>query len=170
MAFVGAAIIAPGFEPIAKTAQAVVLRQPKAAARGVISMVVGYVLLSAVAFLTMLLLSRLDGHAHATLLKQPVLRTLTEVHTTALLMSGAAAVAGIIMIVSLRDLYVVGPLIVLVLISNVSLTGAALALGEGRLALAALERAAIDAAAILVLGGGVFYWKQRGFHKRRPLA
>jgi len=85
------------------------------------------------------------------------------------LRAGAAAVAGIIMIVSLRDLYVVGPLMVLVLISNVGLTGAALALGEFRLALSALERAGVDVAAILVLGGAVFYWKQRGFHRRRPL-
>jgi hypothetical protein len=69
----------------------------------------------------------------------------------------------------LRDLYVVGPLMVLVMISGVALVGAALARGEGMLALAALERVGVDVALIVGLGAGVFAWKQRRFHRRRPL-
>ena len=83
--------------------------------------------------------------------------------------SGCAAVAGILMVVSLRDLYVVGPLMVLVMISGVALVGAALARGEASLALAALERVGVDVALIVGLGAAVFAWKQRRFHRRRPL-
>jgi hypothetical protein len=169
IAFVGAAIIAPAFEPAAKLTQGLVLRQMKVCGRALVSMAVGYAVLCATAFVTMTVLSRLDDHAHATLLAQPALKPLTEFLAPPLLMSGAAAVAGIVMIVSLRDLYVVGPLMVLVLISNLSLAGAALALGEGGIALGALGRLAGDLVLIVVLGGGVFYWKQRAFHRRRPL-
>jgi hypothetical protein len=78
--------------------------------------------------------------------------------------------AGVIMVVSLRDFYVVGPLMLLVLISGVALAGAALALGEGGIALGALGRTGCDLGLLVVLGGAVFHWKQRHFHRRRPLA
>lgn len=169
IAFVGAAIIAPAFEPVAKLTQGLVLRQAKVCGRALLSLAVGYAVLGVTAFLTMALLSWLDGHAHAKLLAQPVLKPLTEFQTPPLLMSGAAAIAGIMMIVSLRDLYVVGPLMVLVLITDLTLTGAALALNETGIALDALRRVGADVLLIIVLGGAVFYWKQRRFHRRRPL-
>jgi hypothetical protein len=169
IAFVGAAIIAPAFEPVAKLAQGLVLRQKNVCGRALASIAIGYAVLCATAFLTMTVLSRADEHAHATLLSQHVLTPLTTLQLPPLIMSSAAAIAGIVMIVSLRDLYVVGPLMVLILISNTALTGAGLALGEFGLTLRALCRVGIDVLLIIVLGGGVFYWKQRGFHRRRPL-
>jgi hypothetical protein len=169
IAFVGAAIIAPAFEPVAKLAQGLVLRQATVCGRALLSMAVGYTVLGVTAFLTIALLSRFEPHAHATLLAQPVLKPLTQFHAPPLLMSGAAAIAGIMMIVSLRDLYVVGPLMVLVLITDLTLTAVALAFDERSLAFDALSRFGSDVLLIVVLGGAVFYWKQRRFHRRRPL-
>jgi Domain of unknown function (DUF389) len=170
IALVGAAIIAPAFEPVAKLAQGIVLRQWTICGRALISIATGYAVLCAAAFVTTTLLSWLDGRAHAKLLAQPVLEPLTTLQPGPLLMSAAAAVAGIVMVVSLRDLYVVGPLMVLVLISNLSLVGAGLALRDLPVALGSLGRLGCDIALIVVLGGGVFAWKQRAFHRRRPLS
>jgi hypothetical protein len=109
------------------------------------------------------------GALQAKLLAQPVLRIFTHVEAGSLVTSGCAAVAGILMVVSLRDLYVVGPLMVLLPISGVSLIGAALALGQPRVAWGALGRVGVDLVLIVILGAAVFYWKQHRFHRRRPL-
>jgi hypothetical protein len=170
IAFVGAAIIAPAFEPVAKLAQGIVLRQLSVCGRALASMAVGYTVACAAAFVTVLALSWGDaGRLHEVVRGQPVLQGLIHFRAPPLLMSAAAAAAGVVMIVSLRDLYVVGPLMVLVLLPNITLVGAGLALHDGMLALAALRRLGADLLLIVVLGGGVFYWKQRGFHRRRPL-
>src|SRR5436190_6535710 len=156
IAFVGSAIIAPAFEPVAKLAQALVLRQLRVSGRALLSIAVGYAVVCAAAFLTMTALSwGHGGHAHATLRAQPVLQPLTHFGAAPLLMSGAAAIAGVVMVVSLRDLYVVGPLMVLVLLPNLTLIGGGLALRDLDLALAALRRLALDLALIVALGGGV---------------
>jgi hypothetical protein len=170
IAFVGASIIAPGFEPIAKLTQGLVLRQAMVCGRALLSLLVGYSVLCAAAFLTVAALSLVaPQRPHVTLLEQPGLASLTRLELAPLVTSACAAIAGIVMVVSLRDIYVVGPLMVLVLISGVALVGSALALGEGRLAVGALRRVGCDLGLIVVLGGGVFYWKQRHFHRRRPL-
>jgi hypothetical protein len=171
IAFVGSAIIAPAFEPVAKLAQAIVLRQLNVCGRALSSLAVGYGVAIAAAFLTITALSWGDvGHTRNGLLERPVLDALIHVSAPPLLMSGAAAIAGVVMIVSLRDLYVVGPLMVLVLLPNITLVGAGLALRDGALALAALRRLGLDVLLVVVLGGAVFYWKQRAFHRRRPLS
>jgi hypothetical protein len=171
IAFVGSAIIAPAFEPVAKLAQAIVLRQFKVCARALSSIAVGYGVAIAAAFVTMTALSWGDGgHARDVVHGQPVLESLIHFRPPPLLMSGAAAIAGIVMIVSLRDLYVVGPLMVLVFLPNIALVGASLAFRDGALAVGALGRLGLDVLMVIVLGGAVFYWKQRAFHRRRPLS
>ena len=47
VAMVGAAIIAPGFEPIAKLAQAIVLKRPRVVLHALRSVVIGYSILAA---------------------------------------------------------------------------------------------------------------------------
>jgi hypothetical protein len=170
IAFVGASIIAPGFEPVAKLTQALVLRQWRVCLHALWSILAGYALLLAAAFLVTLTLSLAGGRGVAERITgQPVLGPLAHFDAAAVLASAAAAIAGILIVVSLRDLYVVGPLMVLVLIPGVALVGAALAIGEKSLALGALRRVGADLGLIIVLGAGVFYWKQRAFHRRRPL-
>jgi len=171
IALVGSAIIAPGFEPVAKLAQGLVLAEAKICARAVLSLLVGYAVLLAAAFLVTAALGLFDGgHTRATLRAEPVVAALTGLEPAPLMASACAAAAGILMIVSLRDLYVVGPLMVLVLIAGVALVGAALATGQGTLALGALRRLGADLALVLLAGIVIFFWKQRRFHRRRPLA
>jgi hypothetical protein len=171
IALVGAAIIAPGFEPLAKLAQGLALRQGRLCVRGLLSVGVGYGALCAAAFLTVLALSWAGvGDARVALTSEGVRGPLTEIEPIGTLASAGAAIAGIMMVVSLRDFYIVGPLMVLVLISGMALAGGALAVGEGGVALAAVERVGVDVVLLLGLGAGVFYWKQRSFHRRRPLS
>jgi hypothetical protein len=172
IAFVGASIIAPGFEPIAKLAQGLVLRETKICLRALLSLLVGYAVLFAAASLFIFGMSLLTSsdRPHAALMAQPVLGPLTHLAVAPVVTSACAAVAGIIMVVSLRDLYVVGPLMVLVTIPGVALAAAALVTGEASIALGAMKRVAADFALIVILGAAVFYWKQRSFHRRRPLS
>ncbi|HEY8923787.1 MAG TPA: DUF389 domain-containing protein [Polyangia bacterium] len=170
VAMVGAAIIAPGFEPIAKMAQAIVLKRPYVVLRAFRSVVVGYAVLAAAAAALTFAAGALRLAPQPPHVVPPeTARYLARLEAAPIVTSACAAVAGVLMVVSLRDLYVVGPLMVLVLISGVALVGAALARGEGRLAVAALERVGVDVALIVGLGAGVFAWKQRRFHRRRPL-
>jgi len=171
IAFVGAAIIAPGFEPVAKLTQGLVLGAPRLCLRAVISMLVGYAVLFGAAALLMVALGLVHpGHPRQVIMAQPSLTAFTHYDPASLATSAAAAIAGIMMVVSLRDLYVVGPLMVLVAVSGVALAGAAVTIGQPALALRALGRVGVDLLLIVVLGGGVFYWKQRLFHRRKPLA
>lgn len=171
IALVGAAIIAPGFEPLAKLAEGLALRQGKLCLRAMLSVLVGYGALFAAAFLTILALSLSGvGEPRSALTAEAVLGPLTRIEPISTITSACAAVAGILMVVSLRDFYVVGPLMVLVTIAGIALAGGALAVGETGVALGAMRRVGVDATLLLLLGGGVFYWKQRSFHRRRPLS
>jgi hypothetical protein len=171
IAFVGASVVAPGFEPLAKLTQGLVLRKMAVCGRALISLTVGYGVLLAAAFLVAVGFAVFgDTDVHAVVLKQPMVAQLTGLHAAALVVSAGAAVAGFIMVVSLRDFYVIGPLMLLVMISGVSLVGVALAVREPGIALGALGRVGADVILILVLGALIFIWKQRQVHRRRPLA
>jgi hypothetical protein len=166
---VAASIIAPGFEPLAKISQGIALGRGRTALRGGVAALVGYATLIAAAALTILILGRVGQAAPERLHMQPLLEALTTFGAAPLVTSACAAIAGVMMVVSLRDIYVVGPLIALVLIPGAALVGAALAIGDGALALRALGRVGADAALVVVLGVGIFIWKQRHIHHRAPL-
>src|SRR2546430_382257 len=68
VALVGASIIAPGFEPVAKLAQGIVLREFKICGRALRSLVVGYAVLVAASFAVTFSLSlAYPGRPHAVL-------------------------------------------------------------------------------------------------------
>jgi hypothetical protein len=170
IAFVGASIIAPGFEPVAKLTQGLVLRAPRVCWQAVLSIFVGYAVLFGAALAMIAGLGLLHpGHPHHAIMELPVLKVFTGFEAAPLAITAAAAIAGMIMVVSLRDLYVVGPLMVLVMVPGMALAGAGTAIGEPAVALRALARVGLDVLLIVVLGGGVFFWKQKAFHRRRPL-
>jgi hypothetical protein len=170
IAFVGASIIAPAFEPVAKFTQALVLRNFAVCGRALLAIAVGYAVLFLGALGVFFALSRADvDHYRALLHAQEVVPELM-LRLGPLVTSAGAAIAGIIMVVSLRDLYVVGPLMVLVIIPGLALAAASLAVADVSTALGALRRVGADLGLVVVLGGGVFLWKQRSVHRRRPLS
>jgi Domain of unknown function (DUF389) len=169
IAFVGASIIAPGFEPAAKLAQGLILGRARVCWRALTSLLLGYAVLGAAAAGLTAIASLLHAGAPRAQVTTDALAWLERLEVIPVAASACAAVAGVLMVVSLRDLYVVGPLMVLVMIPGVALMGAALAVGEWRIALEALTRVGVDMALVVALGAAVFAWKQRAFHRRRPL-
>jgi hypothetical protein len=169
IAAVAASIIAPGFEPVAKISQGIALGRGHMVGRGALAVLAGYATLIAAAALTTLLLAGLGEANDAHLRAQPILSSLTTFGARPLLTSACAAIAGAMMVVSLRDVYVVGPLIALVLIPGAALVGVALALHDTDLALRALTRIGADIALVIGFGIGVFFWKQKHIHRRDPL-
>lgn len=169
-AFVGSAVIAPGYEPFAKLAQGLFFRQGFVIRRALLACLCGYVLIGLGGALTQWLLLRTGGSSAAVLASVPSLESLATPHLKPTFVSVCAALAGALMIVTQRDLYIMGPLIVLVLIPGASLAGAALVSGNGSLAADALLRVGLDALAILVVTLLVLFWKQKRHHQRQPLS
>jgi hypothetical protein len=169
IAFVGASITSPGFEPLAKVSQGVVLRRSSMAMHGATATLAGYAVLTASAAASFGLLLLLGETSHRQLLAEPIVSSLTSWHAHSLLPSVAAAAAGGLMIASLRDAYVVGPLMVLALVPAAGLAGVSLACGDLRLATTALARTGVDMFFVLVLVIGVFAWKQKTKHRRALL-
>lgn len=169
IAFVGASITSPGFEPLAKIGQGVVLRRGAMVGHGLLAALVGYAVLILAALATFAALVSLGETTRAHLVAEPITSALTSWHARSLLPSMIAATAGGLMVASLRDSYVVGPLMVLALIPAAGLVGASLACGELALAGSALGRMALDMAFVPAMTAVVFAWKQRSKHRRSML-
>jgi Domain of unknown function (DUF389) len=169
IAFVASAVIAPGFEPIAKIPLGLALRRWRVLRRGLVSTGAGYAVLVAAAALTFLLL-RLTGAATVeALVENPEVGRLSHPGAGELLVSACAAAAGMTMIVAYRRSVIAGPLIALVLVPAAATIGAALAGGQTALALEGLERLAIDAVLVVLLGASVVLAKQALVHRRAPV-
>jgi len=157
IAMVGASIIAPGFDGIAGISLGLVLRRWKVVGRAAVAALTTYAVAIAAAGATHVAL-RAAGAAGKGLEDRTVIELLA-VGPPTLAISAA----------SLRDIYVVGPLMALVLIPSASFFGCALATGSWSIAAEALRRLAIDAAFVVAASAVIFWVKQRTVHKRRPL-
>jgi hypothetical protein len=168
IAFVGASITSPGFEPLAKISQGLVLWRKSMVLHGAVAAAAGYAVLVGASALTFSALAALGEADHGHLV-QPFAHSLATFEAHALLPSVCAALAGGVMVASLRDTYVVGPLMVLALIPAASLVGAGVALGDFTLAARAGARGGLDVLFVLALVALVFYWKQLTKHRRSLL-
>lgn len=169
VAFVASAVIAPGFEPLAKIPLGLALRNWNVVRRGLVSAGVGYAVLVLGAALMFLVL-RLGGAATVgELVGNPEVHHIEDPTLKELLLSACGAVAGIVMVLAFRRSVIAGPLIALILIPAAALIGAALAAGRFGLAYQGLERLFIDAALIVGLGTLVVLFKQATVHRRSPL-
>ncbi|MFD2937140.1 DUF389 domain-containing protein [Spirosoma flavum] len=170
MPFVAAAIIAPGFEPIAGIALSVVLRRWQVMGRALMSSLVGYTTIIASSSLTFWFLqtigetdiSKFAGSAEVYHLANP-----TAVDT---LLSICGTLAGAIIMSSFRKSVIAGALIAMVIINAAAMIGIGLVCGRYDLAGQGLQRFGFDIALILLACGLVFWAKQRFFHHRRPVA
>lgn len=167
---VASSVIAPGFEPLAKIPLGLGLRNWPVVRRGLVSAGLGYAVLVAVAALTFLVLRAGDATTTAELIENPEVHRIEQPTPKELLVSGCAAVAGLVMVLAYRRSVIAGPLIALTLIPAAALIGAGLAAGEPGLAYQGLERLLVDAALIVVLGASVVVVKQATVHRRRPMA
>lgn len=169
LAIVAAAVIAPGFEPLAKVPLGLVLGRWEVVRRGLFSAGVGYAMLVLAAGLAFAMLRAVGGVGVEEFATNPEVKRLGHPTAGEALVSACAAVAGAVMIAAYRRSVIAGPLIALVLVHAAAAVGVALACGRFDLAGNGLLRLGMDVAIIVVLCAAVFAIKQAAVHRRRPL-
>lgn len=169
IAFVAASIIAPGFEPLAKIPLGIVLGRWNVVGRGLLSSVVGYAVLILTAALVMFILFATRSVEVSELVGNPEVKNLSSPKLKEMIVSGAAAVAGMVMIASYRRSVIAGPLVALVIIHAAATIGAGLAARQTNLMLEGVERLGLDVLFIFAAGLLVFFVKQVIVHRRKPI-
>ena len=169
IAFVAASVIAPGFEPLVKIPLGLVLRRWAVLRLGLVSASAGYATLVLAAALTFVCLRAAGGAELKEFVDNPEVQRLGHPTAKDLVVSGAAALAGAVMVAGFRRSVIAGPLIALVTVHAAAATGVALVVGRFDLAGSALGRLGLDVALILPLCAAVFALKQAFVHQRRSL-
>jgi hypothetical protein len=169
IAFAASAIIAPGFEPLAKIPLGIVLGRWHVAWRGLTASLAGYAVLILSAALVMFILLQTGSVELSELVKNPELKHIAHPTLKEFTVSGAGAIAGMIIISAYRRSVIAGALIALVIIPAAASIGAGIAAGERHIIYNGLERLGIDVLFIIVAGLIVFWLKQVFVHRRKPL-
>ena len=169
VAFVASAIIAPGFDSMTKVPLGLVLKRWPLVWHGLKSALAGYAVLVLAAALTMALLVAVGETSAAKLAANPEVEHLAHPKWMELLMAGAGALAGVVILAAFRRSFQAGPLIAMAFIPAAALIGAGLAVGHFDLALEGLERFGADWGFIVALGVPFLWLKQVLLHKRQPL-
>ena len=169
LSFVAAAIVAPGFEPLAKVSVGSTLRRWGAAARGLGSAALGYLVLALAAAIVLAVLRLAGAVTVGGFVHNHEVKALAHPALRGVLLSACGALAGMIMLTTYRQYLLPGALIALLIIESAALVGASLAAGEPALALGALGRFLISAALILGAGVVVVGLKQAIVHQRKPM-
>ena len=169
IAFAAAGIIAPGFEPLAKIPLGAVLGRWVVVRRGAVSSLVGYAVLIATAALVMFILLQTGSVEPVELVGNPEIEHIAHPTLKELIVSGAAAFAGVLIIAAYRRSVIAGALIGLVVVPAAASTGAGLAAGERHIIRNGFERFGVDVLFIVAAGLIVFWLKQVLVHRRKPL-
>lgn len=169
VATIAAAVIAPGFEPIAKIPLGLVLRRLEVAKLGLLSSLAGYAVLAAAAAAAFLALWAGGAIRPDDFFAGPAAEHLAHPSAPDLLISFCGALAGIVIQAAYRRSVIAGALIAMRMIDAAAALGISVAAGQPAFAMQALERLGLDVAFILVAGAGVFWVKQQMVHRRTPL-
>lgn len=169
VAYVASAVIAPGFEPVAKLPLGMVLRRWPVFSAGLWSTLAGYAVLILTAALTYFALVAFTGLTPDKFLEGDALKHTLDPSGDIIATSLAGAFAGAVILASYRRSVIAGALGAMRLIEAARVCGVALALGRLDLAGASLQRFGLDMAFVLGAGLLVFSAKQMFVHRRRPL-
>jgi uncharacterized membrane protein len=134
-----------------------------------VSSVVGYTALILAAALTMLILLATHNVEVSEIVSNPEVKNIAEPKLKEMIVSGVAAVAGMVMIAAYRRTVIAGPLVALVLIPAAALVGAGVAARRTNLAFEGIERWGLDVLFIIAAGLLVFFVKQLFVHRRKPI-
>ena len=166
---IGAMVIAPGFEPLLRIPFGFVAGPRVLASRGLLSSVVGYLLLALGAALTLLLLQAIDLGQPADLEARSWVRYWSEVTPSGALLSFLAGLAGAMVVTAQRPVLSAGVMIALALIPAASIAGMALIAGDPALAGRGLVRWSLEVAAVILAGALVLGLKQTFLHRRNAV-
>ncbi len=166
-AFLGSALLAPAYEPLAGFSFGVALKRGDIMRRAAWSAFCGYIALVLSAALTF------GGFVFAgvttaeELASNPAIETLSHPGAKGIAFTIAGSLAGMILMTAYRRSVIGGALMLLAIIPAASLAGAGAACGRWDLAKEGVERVLLDVAAIWICGALVVWLKQRFVHKRK---
>ena len=169
ISFVAAAIIAPGFDPIAKIPMGLALRRWDVARSGLTSAGAGYLALVLSTALTFLVLYLTGVATVEQFVGDPEVETLAHPTLRDVLLSACGAVAGVTMMLTYRLYLIPGALIALEIIEAAAMIGVALAAGNLALTYQGVERLGLDVLFIVVAGVLIVLLKQAMVHRRAPM-
>lgn len=169
VAFVAAAVIAPGFDPLAKLSLGLLLGKKKLLWLGLKSSFWGYGLLIVMAALAYWLMEMTGAVSTVDFTSNPEVKNLVSPSSREYLMSVCGAIAGAVMIAAYRESFISGALMALAFIHAAAMIGVGIVSGEYFYAWQGAERLALDMA--LIVGGCwlVFFIKQHTVHNRKPI-
>lgn len=169
ISFVAAAVIAPGFDPLAKLSLGITLRKPGLIKKGIKSTLAGYALLVVAAAAAFWIMQWTGSASVIDFTTNPEIKHLSEPTSREMIMSVCGALAGGIMVASYRESFIAGPIIALAFIHASATIGVGLASGEWVYAVEGLERFGLDILFIVAGCWFVFVIKQLFVHKRKPI-
>lgn len=167
--FIASAMIAPGYEPLAKVPLGLVLGKPSLMVRGLKAAVVGYSLLIAGAALMFGILRALNITSAQLLAHNPEVMSLSHPDARSVAYSILGGLTGMTIVAAYRRSVIAGPLVLLSIIPAAALIGAAIAGGSWSHAKQGIERLLLDVIIIWATGAVVIAWKRATVHKRRAL-
>ena len=169
LSFVAAAVLAPGFDPLAKVALGLLHGKTPLVRKGLQNTLLGYTVLVLSAAVSFWIMQRTGAASVADFAENPEVIALTEPDAKQLLMSLGGALAGGIMVASHRESFISGALMAMAFIHAAAMIGVGLATSQWAIARQGAERFGLDA--LLVIGGCyvVFWLKQRFLHQRKPI-
>lgn len=166
---VGAMVIAPGFEPLLRISLALVARGASwRQGLGDTFKAYGALMAGAAATTWLLQLPRSLTISQSTHYLEPgiLITYWTTFSASSVLVTGAAAIAGTLIVVMKRSILTAGVMIALALIPTASLVGMALVVGNFDVVQQAAMRWCLDAGAVLIAGLGIFTWKRLRVQRR----
>lgn len=169
VAYVASAIIAPGFEPVAKISLGIVLKRSEVVKAGLISSIAGYMVLMLAAAATYWGLHALGAVEADAFLKSDGLKHTVDPDSMVLLIAACGAFAGVTMQAAFRRSVIAGALIALRIIETSGVIGIGLAMGRFDLVGQSFGRLGLDIVFIIGAGIIVFGLKQLTLHRRAPL-
>lgn len=169
---VGAMLIAPGFQPIVRTALGAVARSASWK-RGLLDVARGYALLIVGAATTTLLLQQM-GIAVLTgegsyLPAGTLISYWMSLKPTALIVTAVAAIAGAVLIADDRSLLTSGVMVGLALVPAATIIDIGLAITDWQLLWLGLRRWLLEATLVVTAALLVFLWKRWRLHRRDML-
>ncbi|HEX8464824.1 MAG TPA: DUF389 domain-containing protein [Abditibacterium sp.] len=170
ISFIASAMIAPGYEPLAKVPLGAILGRWNVVGRGLKSAACGYLVLILGAAAMFGLLIALGDTSATLLARNPEVKTLSLPRVESLGFSILGGLSGMIMLAAYRRSTIAGPLVLLAIIPAGALVGTAAACGQWGLVKQGVERLLLDVLIIWGTGAIVVWVKQAFVHKRSSLA
>lgn len=167
---IAAMVIAPGFEPLLRIPFGWIAGPRALASRGLLSSLIGYLLLGLGAALTYLLLRAIDASSAGEFSRHSWVQYWSTLTANGALVSLMAGGAGALVVAAQRSVLAAGVMIALALVPSMSIAGIALFAGDFSLAGRGILRWAYDVVAVVFSSAVVLGLKQALVHRRKALS